>query len=104
MEDAFVDKYGKYMEKVLEEVHKQYCADTEVLLPTAYIAKHYTRKGQQSNGKPQYEANPEEGVWVDLDANPGQEARLVLVPSPARILLIKGPNQQQEVWREAKLA
>jgi len=99
MEDSFVDKYGNYLEKVLENVHEKYCSDTEVLLPTAYIAKNYVKKGLKSNGKPNYEVSPQEGVWVELDASPGKEAHLVLVPSPTRILLMTGANQSTEVWR-----
>lgn len=99
MEDAFVDTYGTYLEKVLEDVHEKYCADTDVLLPTAYIAKNYVKKGVLPNGKPAYQVSPKEGVWVDLDENPGKEAHLVLVPNPTRILLIIGSNQAMEVWR-----
>ncbi len=99
MEDAFIEKYGKYMEKVLEEVHEAYCSDTDVLLPIAYIAKKYTRKREQANGKPVYEVEPKEGVWVELNNQPGKEAHLVLVPNPARILLMTGPGNVKEVWR-----
>ncbi|MES2733633.1 MAG: hypothetical protein V4714_17950 [Bacteroidota bacterium] len=102
MEDAFVEKYGKYLEKVFEEVHEKYCSDTEVLLPIAYIAKNYTKNGQLPNGKPAYDVSPKEGVWVELDENPDLEAHLVLVPNPARILLMMGDNKQKEVWRAEK--
>ncbi|MBC7921036.1 MAG: hypothetical protein H7Z75_08075 [Ferruginibacter sp.] len=99
MEDDFVDVYGKYLEKVLEDVHEKYCSNTEVLLPTAYVAKKYIQKNEQPGGKPVYEVSPQEGVWVDLDGKPGQEAHLVLVPSPARILLMIGTQAAKEVWR-----
>jgi hypothetical protein len=102
MEDSFVDIYGQELEKVLEEVHEKYCSETEVLLPTAYIAKNYVKKGLLPNGKPAYQVSPKEGVWVELDQNPGKEAHLVLVPSPTRILLITGASQATEVWRAGK--
>jgi hypothetical protein len=102
MEDAFVEKYGKYLEKVFEEVHEKYCSDTEVLLPIDYIAKNYTKNGQHPDGKPAYDVSPKEGVWVELDENPTEEAHLVLVPNPARILLMMGNKTQKEVWRAGK--
>ena len=102
MEDSFVDIYGQELEKVLEEVHEKYCSETEVLLPTAYIAKNYFKKGLLANGKPAYQVSPKEGVWVELDNDPKKEAHLVLVPSPTRILLITGASQAMEVWRMGK--
>ena len=102
MEDTFVDTYGKELEHVLEEIHEKYCPESDVLLPTAYLAKRYIRRNEQVNGRPVYDVAPKEGVWVELDANPGKEAHLVLVPSPARILLTVGTKEQKEVWRAGK--
>jgi hypothetical protein len=99
MEDAFIDKYGKDLEKALEEVHDEYCSESDVLLPIAYVAKKYIKKGQSTEGAAVYDVNHKEGVWVEADKFPGKEARLVIVPSPARILLMVGPDYKQEVWR-----
>jgi hypothetical protein len=99
MEDAFMDKYGKYLEKALEEVHDEYCSDTDVLLPIAYFAQKYIRNGQNTDGSTVYDVSHKEGVWVDADKYPGKEARLVIIPNPARILLMVGPETKQEVWR-----
>ena len=99
LEDAFVDKYGTYLEGILEAVHEKHCPETDVLLPTAYLAKKYTENGLNSDGTPAFAVTPDEGVWVDADAYPGKEARLVLVPSPARLLLLVGAKHEEEVWR-----
>lgn len=99
MEDDFMDKYGKYLEKALEEVHDEHCSDTDVLLPIAYFAQKYTKKGQKADGSTDYDVSHKEGVWVDADAFPGKEARLVIIPNPARILLMVGPDNKKEVWR-----
>jgi len=97
MEDAFIEKYGKYLETALEEVHDEYCSESDVLLPIAYLAKKYTKKGTDSDVV--YDVNHKEGVWVEADKFPKKEARLVIIPNPARILLMVGPDYKQEVWR-----
>lgn len=99
MEDDFMDKFGPYLEQVLQEVHDEHCSDSDVLLPIAYLAQKYDKKGQLADGSPIYDVNHKDGVWVDADGFPGKEARLVIVPNPARILLMVGKDHRQEVWR-----
>jgi hypothetical protein len=99
MEDLFVEKYGDYLEEVLEQVHSQHCADTDVLLPTAYIAKKYLHNGSNEDGSPAFGVEHTEGVLVEAEKFPGKEARLVLIPSPTRIYLIVGQKYEQEVWK-----
>jgi hypothetical protein len=99
LEDKLIDKYGKELEQALEEVHDEHCSDTEVLLPIAYIAQKYIHKGQLADGSPVYDVSFKEGVWVDADGFPGKEARLVILPSPARIVLMVAPDVRKEVWR-----
>jgi hypothetical protein len=77
MEDTFIDKYGKDLE--------------------AALAKKYIKKA--ANGDVEYDVSHNEGVWVEADKFPKKEARLVIIPNPARILLMVGPNYKQEVWR-----
>jgi hypothetical protein len=99
LEDSFIDTYGNYLEQVLADVHSEFCPDSDVLLPTAYLAKKYENKGLNPDGTTLYDVSPKEGVWVDADRFPGQQARLVFVPNPARILLMVGKQHRQEVWR-----
>lgn len=88
MEDDFNEEYGPYLEDALEDVHAKLCPDSDVLLPTAYLPNNL--EGETSAEK--------EGVWVDSDEFPGKEARLILVPNPARLILSVGKNIRKEVW------
>ena len=42
-EDNFLEAYGDYLEEILDDVHERVCSGTDVLIPTAYIAKNYIR-------------------------------------------------------------
>ncbi|MDJ1473749.1 hypothetical protein QNI19_17485 [Cytophagaceae bacterium DM2B3-1] len=98
MEDDFIDKYGDFLEDALEEVHDTHDMDSEVLLPTAYLAQKYEKVGQHPDGRPIYEVDHKEGVWVETEKFPGKEARLVLIPSPTRFVLSVGKHRE-EVWK-----
>jgi hypothetical protein len=76
LEDAFQDSYGDYLEEALEQVHEEYCPDSDVLMPIAYLGK---------------------GVFVEVEKFPGKEVKLVLAPSPARFRLQAG-GKEQVVW------
>ena len=99
LEDQFMDKYGEYLEKALEKVHNTHRIDSDVLLPIAYLAQNYVHKGDNPDGTPIYEVSHREGVWVETEKFAGREARLVLLPSPPRIMLSVGPRYQEEVWK-----
>ncbi|GAB2538973.1 hypothetical protein [Rufibacter soli] len=92
LEDELNDSFGEYLEEVLGDVHHKVCPDTDVLLPTAYLP-------EQLSGDGQVEVTGKEGVWVEADAYPNKEARLVLVPNPTRIILSVGKNVREEVWK-----
>src|SRR5882724_1423957 len=62
LEDVFQDTYGDDLESVLQDVHDEYCPDTEVLVPVSYIAKVYS-----VNSKNEYSVAPTEGVFVEMD-------------------------------------
>ena len=98
MEDEFTDKYGDQMEIILTAIHDEHCTDTDVLSPIAYLAQQYNRSGNNEDGSPAYTVDADEGVPVDADKFPGKDARLVLIPSPARIYLRVGPKYEKEVW------
>lgn len=80
LEDDFQDNYGDYVEEALQSVHDEFCPDNDVLMPIAYLGQ---------------------GVIVEVDKLPGKDTRLVLAPSPVRIILTVGKDKQQVVW-EAK--
>lgn len=93
LEDDFQDTFGDELESALQEVHDEYCPDTDVLVPIAYIAKAYT-----INDKNEYSVAPTEGVFVEMDDYPGKDTKLVIVPNPVRIVLSIGNDKQQVVW------
>lgn len=99
-EDDFLADYGEDLEGVFQEVHDKHCPDNDVLLPIAYIAKKYIEKTNE-DGSMSYGVGPNEGVLVDLDAHPKSDVRLILVPSPPRIVMTIDNKNPEVVW-EAK--
>ena len=93
LEDDFQEKYGEYLEDALSFVHDEFCPDNDVLLPIAYLANKYNVQNEN------YDVDVDQGVLVDVDDYPGKSTRLVLVPSPTRILLIIDKNLREEVWQ-----
>lgn len=83
LEDDFNETFGDELEKVLEKLHDKYCPESDVLLPTAYLAKKFveTEDGEIEIGK-------KEGVEVEWIEDPATGARLVLLPAPLRVLLM----------------
>lgn len=96
-EDEFLDKYGDYIEGAFEEVHEEHCPDTDVLLPTAYIAKKYIEKTDK-DGNLTFGVGPNEGVLVEADNYEKNYVRLILVPSPTRIVMTIDNRQPKVVW------
>ncbi len=101
-EDAFLSEFGDYLENVLDDVHERVCSGTDVLIPTAYIAKNYVRKGETLEGDPLYEITSKEGVIVEADQYPNKTTRLVLVPAPARLILTVNGKAKEIVWELGK--
>ena len=38
--DAFQDKFGEFLEEVLQDIHDEHCPDSDVLMPIAHLAKN----------------------------------------------------------------
>jgi len=92
LEDAFQEEYGDELEAVIQDIHDEYCPDTDVLVPVSYIAKVYT-----VNDKNEYSVTASEGVFVEMDDYPDQDTKIVILPNPVRVVLnIAG--KQQIVW------
>jgi hypothetical protein len=92
MEDDFTDTYGDFMEKAITKVHREFCSESDVLLATSYLPKVVKKVGDD------YEFTANEGVLVEMDDLPALEARLLLLPSPPRMLLLT-PGETMEVWK-----
>ncbi len=99
LEDNFMQEYGTYLEDALADVHDELCPDSDVLLPIAYLAKKYVKKGENTDGLPYFDVPIEEGVIVDVDDYPKDLTRLVLVPGPTRLVLQVGNRMQEQVWQ-----
>ena len=93
LEDDFNDKYGDYLEKILDGIHKEHCPESDVLLPTAYLAKSFKIAPDGS-----IEVGNNAGVEIELEANPDAKAKLLLLPSPVRVVLQVG-KKKQIVWK-----
>ena len=39
----FNDEYGDFKRSLEEELHDEYCPESDVLLPTAYLAKKFVK-------------------------------------------------------------
>ena len=95
LEDDFLEKYGDYLEDALIDVHDEYCPDTDVLLPIAYLAKKYVKKDTTFDV-----LDDGQGVWVELeDEFEHLEGHIVIIPSPLRIVLFTSKNEKKIVWR-----
>ena len=95
LEDDFLEKYGDYLEDALIDVHDEYCPDTDVLLPIAYLAKKYIKKDTTFDV-----LDDGQGVWVELeDEFEHLEGHIVIIPSPLRIVLFTSKNEKKIVWR-----
>lgn len=93
LEDSILEKYGTYLEDALHEVHDEYCPDSEVLFPIAYIPNKFSVE----NGE--YKVPFSEGVFVDVDDYEGTNTKLVILPKPMRIILQINPTEQVVVWK-----
>jgi hypothetical protein len=93
MEDDLVEEFGDFLEDALHDVHDEYCPDSDVLIPTAYLANKYI---EQDGG---FDVEFSEGVFVEMDDYPGKATKLVLLPSPPRIILQIDPTNRQVVWQ-----
>ena len=102
MEDTFVERYGEYLEEALGAVHEEICPDNDVLLPIAYLAKQYAIQQDEETGEQLFIPPPDEGVIVDVDNYENKLTRLVIVPSPLRIILQVDKEHQEELWRVEK--
>ena len=99
LEDDFLENYGDYLEDALNDVHDEFCPDTDVLLPIAYLANKYEKKGSPKDGTAQYEVGIDEGVIVEVDDYPGLISRIALVPGPPRLVLNVKNKGQEVVWK-----
>ncbi|MBN7816192.1 hypothetical protein [Algoriphagus pacificus] len=99
LEDDFNADYEDVLEKELEKIYSVLKSDTDILLPTAYLANKYKPLLPDANGIVSYEVVGREGVPIESDQFDRQDVRLVLVPNPVRFLMIINGNPLKVLWR-----
>ncbi|GJM61617.1 hypothetical protein [Persicobacter diffluens] len=98
LEDDFLEEYGDFLEDVITDIHDQYCPESDVLSPIAYLAHSYLNLGEDDNGKPAFDVGAKEGVIVDVEEMEDRLCRLVVVPNPTRFIIQSGKAMKKEVW------
>lgn len=98
LEDAMMDEFGDYLEDAIQGVYENLCPDADVLLPTAYIAKHYIRKKKDNLGRHSYDVEFGEGIPIESEQFGDQEVYLSLVPGATRLVVTVGESAKQTVW------
>ncbi len=99
LEDEFGEEFGEFIEDALRDVHDEYCPDSDVLLPIAYLANRYEETGDLGKEGKTYDVAADQGVIVDADDYADKVCRIVLVPGPTRIILQIGRVEKKEVWK-----
>lgn len=99
LEDDFNENYESVLEKEFEKIYTRLKSDTDILLPTAYIANKYKPVLPDANGVVTYEVTGREGVPIESDQFDRQDVRLVLVPNPVRILMIINGKSVKDIWK-----
>jgi hypothetical protein len=98
LEDHFLDTHGDELEKEITKVHKKLCPKSDVLSPIAYIGKSYYVE-TKADGSLRFDREPGQGVIVEINGFEDEDTKLLIVPSPLRLLLIINDKTQKEVWK-----
>ncbi|MFK7899751.1 MAG: hypothetical protein AB8B61_03225 [Cyclobacteriaceae bacterium] len=98
VEDDFIDEYGEYLEDIFSDIHSDLGTDTDVLLPTAYIPRNL----KEDKAKGLISIDDNDGVLIDMDEEVSNDTRLILLPSPARILFLVGKEVRSVAWTTEK--
>lgn len=99
LEDDFNEAYEEVLEPQLEKIYAKLKSDTDILLPTAYLANKYKEMLPDANGVVTYEVGGKEGVPIESDQLGKVDMRIVLVPNPARFVLLVNGKQLKELWK-----
>lgn len=99
LEDDFNEEYEEVLAPELEKIYTKLKSDTDVLLPTAYLANSYKEMQADAKGIVTYEVSGAQGVPVESDQLGKVDLRIVLIPNPARFVLLVNGNQLKELWK-----
>ena len=104
LEDDFNENYEEILAPELEKIYAKLKSDSDVLLPTAYLANFYQEMLPDAKGSITYEVTGNQGVPIESDQLDKVDLRIVLVPNPVRFVLLINGKQLKELWnsREKK--
>ncbi|MEY3451677.1 MAG: hypothetical protein RL711_1503, partial [Bacteroidota bacterium] len=89
----FVDNKG-WTEDEITKVHKKLCPKSDVLSPIAYIGKCYHVE-TKADGTLRFDREPSQGVSVEIKGFEDEDTKLLIMPSPLRLLLIINDKTQK---------
>ncbi len=99
LEDDFNEDYEEILEPVLNKIYAKLKSDTDILLPSAYLANQYKKLQKDSNGIVSYEVEGKQGVPIESDQLGKVDLRIVLIPNPARFMLMVNGKALKELWK-----
>jgi hypothetical protein len=99
LEDDFNENYEDVLEPELEKIYSKLKSDSDVLLPTAYLANYYQEMLPDAKGSITYEVNGDQGVPIESDQLGKVDLRIVLIPNPIRFVLLINGKQLKELWK-----
>ena len=99
LEDDFNENYEDVLEPELEKIYSKLKSDSDVLLPTAYLANYYQEMLPDAKGSITYEVSGNQGVPIESDELGKVDLRIVLIPNPIRFVLLINGKQLKELWK-----
>ena len=99
LEDDFNENYEEILAPELEKIYAKLKSDSDVLLPTAYLANFYQEMLPDAKGSITYEVTGNQGVPIESDQLGKVDLRIVLVPNPVRFVLRINGKQLKELWK-----
>ncbi|WP_026968320.1 hypothetical protein [Algoriphagus terrigena] len=99
LEDDFNDEYEEILEPQLDKIYAKLKSDTDVLLPSAYLANAYKEMLPDATGVVTYEVAGNVGVPIESDQFDKMDVRIVLIPNPARFVLLVNGRQMKDLWK-----
>ena len=99
LEDDFNENYEDILEPELEKIYSKLKSDSDVLLPTAYLANYYQEMLPDAKGSITYEVSGDQGVPIESDQLGKVDMRIVLIPNPVRFVLLINGKQLKELWK-----
>jgi hypothetical protein len=99
LEDDFNENYEDILEPELEKIYSKLKSDSDVLLPTAYLANYYQEMLPDAKGSITYEVSGNQGVPIESDELGKVDLRIVLIPNPIRFVLLINGKQLKELWK-----